>query len=111
MGLGWMNRPYLKPVLEKELGVLQNLGVTDLVVPGIGGSDHNSFDRAGVPGCIFSQEHAGYQFVHHSQADMFDMAREPDLIQGAEVMAVLARHIANMDSLLPREAPKATAQK
>jgi carboxypeptidase Q len=65
--------------------------------------DHASFDRAGVPGCIFRQETAGYRFAHHSNAYTITLAREPDLVQGAQVMAVTAMRLANLDQLLPGE--------
>jgi hypothetical protein len=103
VGLGWLGRPALKPLLEAELACLEEIGVTDLNARGFGGSDHMSFDRAGVPGCIFRQEVAGYRFAHHSQADTLTLARAPDLIQGAQVMAVTAMRLANLDRLLPRD--------
>jgi hypothetical protein len=106
IGLGWMGRPALRPLLEAELGSLKQLGVTDLGARGFGGSDHMSFDSAGVPGCIFRQEIAGYGFAHHSQADTLSMAREADLVQGAQVMAVAAMRLANRDQMLPRERAK-----
>jgi hypothetical protein len=102
-GLGWLGRPDLKELLDKELAVLHELGVKDIVGRGYGGSDHASFSQAGVPGCAVNQEAAGYRFAHHSQADTLGLAREDDLIQGAQVMAVAALRLANMDQLLPRD--------
>jgi carboxypeptidase Q len=103
-GLGWMkNREVLAPVLEAELAAaLKDLGVKDVCGRGFGGSDHMSFDKAGVPGCAFNQEIAGYRFGHHSQADNMDLVREDDLRQGTQVMAISAMRLANMDKLLPR---------
>jgi carboxypeptidase Q len=49
------------------------------------------------------QEIAGYRFAHHSQADTLSMAREPDLIQGAQVVSVTAMRLANLENLLPRD--------
>ncbi len=102
-GLGWFGRPVLKAILESELSSLKTLGAVDFLRRAGGGSDHASFDQAGVPGCMMVQEIAGYRFAHHSQADTLTMAREPDLIQGAQVMAVTAMRLANLDQLLPRE--------
>jgi hypothetical protein len=103
VGLGWLGRPALTPILEAELAALKEIGVSDLNARGFGGSDHMSFDRAGVPGCIFRQEVAGYRFGHHSQADTLTLAREADLVQGAQVMAITAMRLANLDRLLPRD--------
>lgn len=102
-GLGWFGRTALKSILETELATLKDLGVGDFLKRAGGGSDHASFDRAGVPGCMMVQEVAGYRFAHHSQADTLAMAREPELIQGAQVMAVTAMRLANLEQLLPRE--------
>jgi hypothetical protein len=102
VGLGGGGREALRPILEKELASLKELGLTQFTPRVSGGSDHASFDRAGVPGFMFMQERAGYGFTHHSQADTFDRAREADLIQGAQVMSVAALRIANLPELLPR---------
>jgi Zn-dependent M28 family amino/carboxypeptidase len=103
IGLGWMGKANLKPLLEPELGALKGLGVQEVHARGMGGSDHVSFARAGVPACMFRQELAGYRFGHHSQADTLEMAREADLVQGAQVMALTALRLANADKLLPRD--------
>jgi carboxypeptidase Q len=103
VGLGWFGRPVLKAILENELISLKELGVNDVLRRAGGGSDHASFDQAGVPGCMMVQEVAGYRFAHHSQADTLSMAREQDLIQGAQVIAVMAMRLANLDNLLPRD--------
>lgn len=105
IGLGWMGKrdADLEKAVTKELGVLKGLGVEDLMGRGFGGSDHASFSRVGVPGCIFRQEIAGYRFAHHSQADTLDLAQEPNLIQGAQVMAIAAMRLANAENMLPRD--------
>jgi carboxypeptidase Q len=102
--LGWMkDREALAAALEPVLAeALKELGVKDVCARGFGGSDHMSFDKAGVPGCAFNQEIAGYRFGHHSQADTMDLVREDDLRQGTQVMAITATRLANMDKLLPR---------
>src|SRR5581483_7812348 len=98
-------REPLKPIFERELmATLKPLGVTEVTLSRLGGSDHQSFDGAGVPGVMFRQDMAEYRFTHHSQSDTLDKAKEPDLVQGAQVMAVMAMRVANLPSLLPREA-------
>ena len=49
------------------------------------------------------QENDEYRLTHHTQSDTFDKAKEPNLIQGAQVMAVTAMRIANLPELLPRK--------
>jgi dipeptidyl aminopeptidase/acylaminoacyl peptidase len=103
VGIDARHRPILQPILAKELTALKHLGVSNFDGAFIGGSDHASFDRLGVPGLMFRQEVAGYRLNHHSQADTLDRAIEANLIQGAKVMAVAALHIADLDLLLPRD--------
>jgi carboxypeptidase Q len=68
-----------------------------------GGSDHVSFNQAGVPGFYGIQAVEQYFQTHHSQADTFDQAKESGLIQGAQVMAVWAYNVAQLADLLPRK--------
>jgi len=105
VGIGLQGRASIKPILEKELASLKELGVTEIDLRGMGGSDHISFERAGVPGFAVRQDWAEYRFSHHSQSDTLDKAREPDLIQGAQVMAVAGLRVANLPDLLPRDKP------
>ncbi len=69
----------------------------------LGGTDHLSFHAVGVPGFACRQDMEGYRLTHHSQSDTFDKAKEPNLIQGAQIMAVTAMRIANLPEKLPRE--------
>ncbi|MCI0460073.1 MAG: M20/M25/M40 family metallo-hydrolase [Gemmataceae bacterium] len=105
VGLGLQGREVLKPILEAEIGSLKEIGVTDVNLRSMNGSDHMSFEQAGVPGLMLQQDMSGYTFTHHSQSDTLDKAREPDLIQGAQAMAVIAIRVANMPLLLPRDKP------
>ena len=102
-GLGLQGRAAVKPILDAELGALKDIGFGDVNLRGMGGSDHMSFEQAGVPGFAFQQDMSEYRYTHHSQSDTFDKAKEADLIQGAQAMAVTALHVANLDNLLPRE--------
>jgi carboxypeptidase Q len=107
VGIGLQGRASIKPILEKELVSLKELGVTEIDLRGMGGTDHLSFERVNVPGFAVRQDPADYRFSHHSQSDTLDKAREPDLIQGAQVMAIAALRVANLPELLPRDKPAA----
>ena len=103
IGLGSGSNPSVQMLLEAELTSLKEIGLKDFTTRPGGGSDHVSFAKAGVPGFALKQEVATYRFTHHSQADTLDRAQELDLIQGAQVMAVSAMRIANLQDLLARE--------
>ena len=55
-----------------------------------------------MPGFACRQDTDEYRLTHHTQTDTFDKAKEPNLVQGAQCMAVTAMRIANMPDLLPR---------
>jgi hypothetical protein len=105
IGIGTQGRPTIKPILDAELTSLIALGLKDINTKSLQGSDHASFDQAGVPGFAFQQEWSEYRFTHHSQSDTLDKAHEVDLIQGTQVMAVTALRVANLPELLPRDKP------
>lgn len=66
------------------------------------GTDHLVFLPAGVPSFNYDQLSRGYDYTHHSQADVLDHAVPADVAQAAIVMAVNAFQLANLDQLLPR---------
>jgi carboxypeptidase Q len=113
LGIGLQGREAIKPILEKELISLKELGVTEIDLRGMGGTDHLSFEKVNVPGFAVRQDPVEYRLSHHSQSDTLDKAREPDLIQGAQVMAIAAVRVANLPDLLPRDkaAAKPAAEK
>lgn len=109
-GIGTGGRLVHRAILERELKTLAELGVTDFDAPTGGGSDHVSFSRVGVPGFMLVQDMTTYSYTHHSQADTLDAADEKNLLQGAQVMAITAMRIANLNGLLPRLASSPRGQ-
>ena len=85
-----------------ELVSLKDIGFKEVTMSRMGGSDHASFDRVGVPGFAVQQDWKEYRLTHHSQSDTLDKAHQEDLIQGAQVLAVTAVRVANLPELLPR---------
>src|SRR5579859_7009709 len=85
--------------------VLVPLGELKLLEPSIVrafGTDHASFDDAGVPGFFCIQDGAEYNKTHHSQSDTFDKVWKDDLDQGAQVLAAWAYNTAQLPDMLPR---------
>lgn len=108
LSLGVLGRENCKKILEPELVSLKSVGFEGLTSGGLrGGTDHWSFHQAGVPGFACSQDPDEYRYTHHTQSDTFDKAKEPNLIQGAQVLAVTAMRVANLPSLLPRQTAEA----
>jgi carboxypeptidase Q len=104
IGFGLHNRKSCLDVLEPQLASLSQVdGWKGLDLGGIGGTDHLSFFSAGVPGFACRQDMDEYRLTHHTQSDTFDKAKEPSLIQGAQVMSVTVMRVANLPELLPRK--------
>jgi carboxypeptidase Q len=92
-----------REVMDKVVAPLRSLNLLELSERWMTGSDHASFEAAGVPGFFCVQEPAQYFETHHSQADTFDQAHEADLVEGAQVMAAWAYNVAQLPELLPRK--------
>lgn len=117
LGFGLQGRTAIKPIMDRELVSLKAVGFTGVTLRSMGGTDHQSFDGAfrtpsgetidvNVPGFACAQEGDEYFLTHHTPSDTFDKAKEPNLIQGSQVMAVTAMRVANLPELLPRDRPK-----
>src|ERR1700735_3228230 len=92
-----------REVMEKVVAPLHSLGLLELTERWMTGSDHASFEEAGVPGFYCLQDPAQYFETHHSQADTFDQAHEADLVEGAQVMGAWSYNVAQLPDLLPRK--------
>ena len=102
-GFGVHGQAKAKAILEPELVSLEAMeGWQGLDLGGVYGSDHQSFHTPGVQGYACRQDIDEYRLTHHTQTDTFDHAKEPNLVQGAQVLAVTAVRVANMPELLPR---------
>jgi Zn-dependent M28 family amino/carboxypeptidase len=92
-----------REVMDNVVAPLHSLGLLEISERWMTGSDHASFEEAGVPGFFCVQDPAQYFETHHSQADTFDQAHEADLVEGAQVMAAWAYNVAQLPELLPRK--------
>jgi len=84
-------------------------------MPRGGGSDHASFNAAGIPGFFWEEDGLGgregknYTYVHHTQYDTPRFAVPEYLVQSATCTAVTAYNLAMADTLLPRYVPAPAA--
>jgi Zn-dependent M28 family amino/carboxypeptidase len=68
-----------------------------------GGSDHTSFNEAGLPGVTILQDPIQYQtHTWHTQLDTYERVVEDDVKKAAIVAAAAVYHVAMRDGLLPR---------
>ncbi|MBS0186442.1 MAG: M20/M25/M40 family metallo-hydrolase [Planctomycetes bacterium] len=96
-----MNNVFFSHFDKKFLNVdVKNTGE---VMKSHGGSDHHSFNQAGVPGFFWEEGgRADYQFGWHTQNDKINLAIEEYLIQSATNSAVVAYRLGCAPTLLPR---------
>jgi hypothetical protein len=94
----------VRPIFEKWIEPLHDLGVTTLTMRNTGGTDHLSFDAVGLPGFQFIQDDVEYgERTHHTNFDTFERLQKDDLEQAAAVMATFVWEAANRPDMLPRK--------
>ncbi len=92
------------PIFESWIKPFADLGVTTVSLRNTGGTDHLSFDAAGLPGFQMIQDGADYDTrTHHTNLDTYDRIQRDDMMQASAVMASLVYHAANRDELFPRK--------
>jgi carboxypeptidase Q len=94
-----------RPFFERALiGPFRDLGVTTISLRNTGGTDHLSFDDAGLPGFQFIQDPLDYSAVtHHTSMDTYDHVVPADLIQASTVIASVVAQEANAPETMPRK--------
>ena len=91
-----------REIVDQEIAPLRELKLLEPTMQRSFGTDHASFDDAGVPGFFAVQDFAEYFKTHHSQSDTFDKVWKDDLNQGAQVLAAWAYTTAQLPEMLPR---------
>ena len=92
------------PIFSQWIAPLKDLGVTTLTMRNTGGTDHLSFDSAGIPGFQFIQDDLDYESrTHHSNQDVVERLQPADLKQIATVEAIFVYNAAQRDQMLPRK--------
>ncbi len=93
-----------RPIFERWLEPLRDLGVTTVTMRSVSNTDHVSFDAVGLPGFQFIQDEVEYVTrSHHSNMDVYERLQSEDLIQAAIVIATFAYHAAISDEMFPRK--------
>ena len=94
----------IRPLFDRWLTPFHDMGVTAISLRHTGGTDHLSFDDAGLPAFQFIQDPLDYGTVtHHSDMDTYPHAIQEDLMQASAVIATLVYNIANREDMVPRK--------
>lgn len=92
------------PIFEAWIRPLADLGVTTATMRNTAGTDHVSFDSAGLPAFQFIQDEVEYDTrTHHTNQDLYERLQRPDLMQASVVIACFVYHAAMRDRMLPRK--------
>jgi carboxypeptidase Q len=84
----------------KDLGIL---GATTTRTRNRGGTDHTSFNEAGLPGIGVIQDPIQYQsYTWHTNLDTYERIVEDDVKKTAIIVASAVYHLAMRDDQLPR---------
>lgn len=98
--------PEASAILRAALGPFEELGVMGALSSSSrrrGGSDHTSFNEAGLPGISMSQDPIEYgSHTWHTNLDTYERVVEDDLKSSAIVIAAAVYQLAMRDELLPR---------
>lgn len=96
-------------VLRGVIAPFADLGVAGVVSTasrGLGGSDHTTFNQAGLPGIGVAQDPIEYfTDTWHTNLDTYERIIEDDAKKSAVVIAAAVYNLAMRDELLPRFKP------
>lgn len=108
-GLSVFGPPETAQILREIVGPYAFLGIEGAIANAsrsLGGTDHTSFNVAGLPGIGTMLDPIEYgTHTWHTNLDTYERLIDADLQQSAIVAAAVVYHLAMRDELLPRFAP------
>ena len=104
LGIYAENNAAIVPIFKQWIEPLKDLGVTTVSMRETGSTDHESFDKVGIPGFQFIQDPRDYETRSlHSNQDVYERLSATDLKQAAVVEAIFVYNTAMRDQMLPRK--------
>jgi hypothetical protein len=104
--MGVFGPPEAAQVLRQIVAPFEDLGVFGATATrsrNLGGSDHTSFNQAGLPGIGTRQDPIEYgTYTWHTNLDTYERIIEDDVKKSAIVIAAAVYHLAMRDELVPR---------
>lgn len=92
------------PIFREWIEPFRSLGMAYLTIRNTGGTDHQSYDRVGLPGFQFIQDDIEYNtYTHHTNLDSYERLQPADMMKNATIAAAFAYLAANRDEMLPRK--------
>ncbi len=100
-GIYLQSNELLRPVFEEWLKPFADMGCSTVTIRNTSGTDHLSFDSAGLPGFQFIQDPLEYGRGYHTVMDTFERLDFSDLRHNAIITAAFAWFAAQRDIKLP----------
>ncbi|HWC96893.1 MAG TPA: M20/M25/M40 family metallo-hydrolase [Candidatus Sulfopaludibacter sp.] len=92
-----------RPIFEQWFAALKDITPGIITIRNTGGTDHQSYDRVGLPGFQFIQDPMDYDTrTHHSNMDVYDRIQQQDMEQMAVIEAAFLYNAATRPEKLPR---------
>jgi carboxypeptidase Q len=102
-GIYLQENEMVRPIFEQWFAALKDLTPGVITIRNTGGTDHQSYDRVGLPGFQFIQDPMDYDTrTHHSNMDVYDRIQQADMEQMAIIEAVFVYNAATRPEKLPR---------
>jgi len=102
-GIYLQQNEMVRPIFEQWFAALKDITPGVITIRNTGGTDHQSFDRVGLPGFQFIQDPMDYDTrTHHSNMDVYDRIQAQDMEQMAVVEAAFVYNAATRKDKLPR---------
>jgi carboxypeptidase Q len=103
-GIYLQGNEMVRPVFEQWFAALKDLTPGVITIRNTGGTDHQSYDRVGLPGFQFIQDPMDYDTrTHHSNMDVYDRIQQGDMEQMAIIEAAFVYNAATRPEKLPRK--------
>jgi hypothetical protein len=102
-GIYLQQNEMVRPIFEQWFAALKDLTPGVITIRNTGGTDHQSYERVGLPGFQFIQDPMDYDTrTHHSNMDVYDRIQQADMEQMAIIEAVFVYNAATRAQKLPR---------
>ncbi|MCX6301281.1 MAG: M20/M25/M40 family metallo-hydrolase [Bacteroidia bacterium] len=102
-GIYLQQNEMVRPIFEQWLEPFESLGCSTITLRNTGGTDHQSFDRYGLPAFQFIQDEIEYGRGYHTVMDTYERLVMADLRINAIITATFAYNAAMRDQKLPRK--------
>ncbi len=100
-GIYIQSNELVRDIFAEWLKPFADMGCSTVTIRNTSGTDHLSFDGAGLPGFQFIQDEIEYDRGYHTVMDTYERLLMPDLRQNAIISASFAWFAAQRDAKLP----------